>query len=374
MVNVINRPVESFAQVPNALFRNPDLKSRAVHVLGNLLTHNSGIDISVAFIATQTGLSKNTVCAALDDLVTAGYARRIPIAGKHGQFARNDYEVDCDKIVADGKRAEANRKKKPSSNPSQNLGTVETPSQNLGQATVANIGTGPSQNLGPIEEHLLEDQGGEDQAQNQAAHTGTAAGDTAADAPQTKQDEAAGVAATPPAEHAGTAAIIQDATASENERQAQASMDAAVDASLATIAVDDSERLEEPNPRHCKKHAYIADPPKCRGCERARLAIEAAEKEAAKQARLERERIRNQAAACPTCDHNGRRPSINPNTGLETEVVCNHTPHDAQDAAAANARRAHTTTIAQPAENLDGAAGAAAAFLAKLRTTTTAAA
>lgn len=329
MVNIINRPADSFAQIPNALFRNPNLKSRAVHVMGNLLTHSSGQDVSIAFIAKQTGLSKNTVCAALDDLVKAGYAVRVPVPGEHGQFDRNDYQIDCDKIVADGKEAEKARNQNRRSTPSQNLRHGGSPSQNLGQATVAKFGIGPSQNLGRIEDQL-ENKGGEDARAHASAGDDKPETTTAGTTPPKNQDVITAMEVAPP------------------------------------TAGDDK---PVPYPWHCDEHAHVRDVPgACRACAEARRAYDHAAVQAT-HAREQQRRAENAAArTCPTCKGTNQRVGINPNTGMEYPAVCHHTAADhAAHTEALNARTPRKPAALPDADTLEGAAAAAAAHLASRR-------
>lgn len=85
---------DHFYQAPNSLARTPGIKSRAVHVMSNLLTHDPGFEISTRIISEQTGLSKPTVMAALDDLAELGFLTRIRVPGEQGRFDSFDYELD----------------------------------------------------------------------------------------------------------------------------------------------------------------------------------------------------------------------------------------------------------------------------------------
>ena len=99
-INIIGKIEDHFAQIPNVVFRNPDLPPRAVVVLGNILTHTARYQLTVRTIAEQTGMSKTTVVTALKDLTERGYITRTEVPGAPGQFTSHDYTVNVWQILA----------------------------------------------------------------------------------------------------------------------------------------------------------------------------------------------------------------------------------------------------------------------------------
>ncbi|XOJ10537.1 helix-turn-helix domain-containing protein [Corynebacterium striatum] len=67
---------DNFTLIPNDIFRDPDISPRAVKVYGFLRSHTSGFRINVRGIATQMGMGKNSVNAAIQELENAGYIAR----------------------------------------------------------------------------------------------------------------------------------------------------------------------------------------------------------------------------------------------------------------------------------------------------------
>ena len=92
-VELVESLSDHFVQLPNAVFRDPELRSRAIHVLGNIASHRAGFKISAQSIANSTGLSKRTVLAALQDLIECGYVERFTIPGDDGKFPSYRYRV-----------------------------------------------------------------------------------------------------------------------------------------------------------------------------------------------------------------------------------------------------------------------------------------
>lgn len=104
-------------------------------------------------------------------------------------------------------------------------------------------------------------------------------------------------------------------------------------------------------PEHCAKHAGVAVPPNCNKCKTQRLAYADAERrERDAKTQRDRERARN-AAGCAVCNGSKYHLAINPRTGIEYEVVCNHTQHDQRqhdEALAAKGRNDDVASTQQP--------------------------
>ena len=99
MIHVTGKIEDHFAQIPNVVFRNPQLTPRAVVVLGNILTHSDRFTLTTTIIAEQTGMNRKTVTAALDDLEQIGYITRHKNPPQGGRFAPDDYEVNIWRIM-----------------------------------------------------------------------------------------------------------------------------------------------------------------------------------------------------------------------------------------------------------------------------------
>lgn len=92
-IEIVGGLIDQYVQVPNDIFRTPGIKSRAVHVYGNLRSNRSGWETNTRRVAEVTGLSHNTVMAAINDLIDLGYVERIEIPGEGGQFSSYKYRV-----------------------------------------------------------------------------------------------------------------------------------------------------------------------------------------------------------------------------------------------------------------------------------------
>lgn len=128
-IEIMGGVMDHYTQIPNEIFRNPSLKSRAVHVFGNLRSNRSGWKTSIRNVAASTGLNKETVMNAIHDLMDAGYITRTPVPGKNGQFDTYKYQV------YDVPRPENPDRPDPSGK------SVQAPSGNSGQGTVRKIRT-----------------------------------------------------------------------------------------------------------------------------------------------------------------------------------------------------------------------------------------
>ena len=92
-IEIVGGLMEHYTQVPNEIFRTPGIRSRAVHVFGNLRSHRSGWKTNIRNVAQSTGLSNNTVMAAINDLIELGYIERQELPGARGRFATYKYRV-----------------------------------------------------------------------------------------------------------------------------------------------------------------------------------------------------------------------------------------------------------------------------------------
>ena len=92
-IEIVGGLLDHYTPVPNDLFRTPGIKSRAVHVYGNLRSNRSGWKTNTRNVAESTGLNRRTVMDAINDLIELGYVERVAIAGKDGEFASYKYRV-----------------------------------------------------------------------------------------------------------------------------------------------------------------------------------------------------------------------------------------------------------------------------------------
>lgn len=120
MIHVTGKIEDHFAQIPNVVFRNPELSPRAVVVLGNILTHTERFTLTTTVIAEQTGMNRKTVAAALEDLEKIGYITRRKNPPENGRFAPDDYEVNIWHII---QSARAHRDQKTDTGHAQKLDT-----------------------------------------------------------------------------------------------------------------------------------------------------------------------------------------------------------------------------------------------------------
>ena len=92
-IEIVGGLLDHYVQLPNDIFRTPGIKSRAVHVYGNLRSNRSGWQTNTRQVAEVTGLSHNTVMSAINDLIELGYVERTEIPGEGGQFSSYKYRV-----------------------------------------------------------------------------------------------------------------------------------------------------------------------------------------------------------------------------------------------------------------------------------------
>lgn len=92
-IEIVGGLLDHYTPVPNDLFRTPGIKSRAVHVYGNLRSNRSGWKTNTRNVAESTGLNRRTVMDAINDLIELGYVERIATAGKDGEFSSYKYRV-----------------------------------------------------------------------------------------------------------------------------------------------------------------------------------------------------------------------------------------------------------------------------------------
>lgn len=92
-IEIVGGLLDHYVQLPNDIFRTPGIKSRAVHVYGNLRSNRTGWQTNTRQVAEVTGLSHNTVMSAINDLIELGYVERTEIPGEGGQFSSYRYRV-----------------------------------------------------------------------------------------------------------------------------------------------------------------------------------------------------------------------------------------------------------------------------------------
>ena len=92
-IEIVGGLLDHYVQLPNDIFRTPGIKSRAVHVYGNLRSNRSGWQTNTRQVAEITGLSHNTVMSAINDLIELGYVERVEVPGEGGRFPSYKYRV-----------------------------------------------------------------------------------------------------------------------------------------------------------------------------------------------------------------------------------------------------------------------------------------
>ena len=92
-IEIVSGLLDHYTPIPNDMFRTPGIKSRAIHVFGNMRSNRSGWKTNTRAVAESTGLNRKTVMDALNDLIEMGYVERIMVPGVAGQFATYKYRV-----------------------------------------------------------------------------------------------------------------------------------------------------------------------------------------------------------------------------------------------------------------------------------------
>lgn len=151
-VELVESLSDHFVQLPNAVFRDPELRSRAIHVLGNIASHRAGFKISAQSIANSTGLSKRTVLAALQDLIECGYVERFTIPGDDGKFPSYRYRVrlsPVQKVTSmPGAESEPGRGAKNAPGPGAKNAPLKNTNENTNENTPLNPPEGEKQRRG----------------------------------------------------------------------------------------------------------------------------------------------------------------------------------------------------------------------------------
>lgn len=87
------RPEDNYTLISNDLMRDPDLSDRAKAVYLYMRSHRDGWNLNTEKIAKALGRSRNTVMAAVNDLIAAGYVERIQGRINDGMFGTVEYVV-----------------------------------------------------------------------------------------------------------------------------------------------------------------------------------------------------------------------------------------------------------------------------------------
>lgn len=77
----------------NDFARDPLISPRACKVYIYLVSHSEGWEVTVRTVAKATGMGKNTVAAALQDLEQAGFIKRTRVKDEKGLFAGVEYLI-----------------------------------------------------------------------------------------------------------------------------------------------------------------------------------------------------------------------------------------------------------------------------------------
>lgn len=131
------RPEDDFTLVSNTLMRDPKLPDRAKAVYLFMRSHRTGWALSTSMISEALNRSRNTVMAAINDLIDAGYVERVQGRISDGKFGVVEYVVHS---VPRGAKSEQRVES------AQNL---NTPCSKSEQDGAQNLNT-PCSNIAPV--------------------------------------------------------------------------------------------------------------------------------------------------------------------------------------------------------------------------------
>jgi len=84
-----------FTQIPNAWLRDDRLGFRAIGVLGMLMSHEAGYEISLKSIAGRSKDGISAIRTAVEELEAYGYLRREQMRASNGRLSHTNWEL-CD--------------------------------------------------------------------------------------------------------------------------------------------------------------------------------------------------------------------------------------------------------------------------------------
>lgn len=98
---------ENFTQIPNEYLRDKRLSLAAIGLLGQLLSHRPGWEITQENLAKANNVGRDAIRTLINQLVDAGYLRRSDKRQRNsaGQLAGYDY-VTCDPMLGEPTLAE----------------------------------------------------------------------------------------------------------------------------------------------------------------------------------------------------------------------------------------------------------------------------
>ena len=92
-LRVVRNLRDNFTMIDNDFARNPKVSARAARLFIYLASHNTGWKLSIPATIKATGMGRNTVFGALNDLRELGYVKRYQIVDADNRFAGKEYQV-----------------------------------------------------------------------------------------------------------------------------------------------------------------------------------------------------------------------------------------------------------------------------------------
>lgn len=92
-LRIVRNLRDNFAIIDNDFARNPDVSPRAARLFIYLASHSTGWKLSITATMNATGMGRNTVFSALNDLRELGYVKRYQLIGEGDRFAGTEYQV-----------------------------------------------------------------------------------------------------------------------------------------------------------------------------------------------------------------------------------------------------------------------------------------
>lgn len=92
-IEIVSGIKDHYTMIPNEIARAKDVSPRAIKVYCFLRSHSAGFRVNVRGIATQLGMGKNSVNAAINDLENLGYVRREWLESDNGLREGIRYKV-----------------------------------------------------------------------------------------------------------------------------------------------------------------------------------------------------------------------------------------------------------------------------------------
>lgn len=106
-LTIVGRLTDQFTMVSNDFARDPSIPPRAKALFIYLSSHADGWRLSINAAAKATGMGRNTIYKALDDLRSAGYVTRTQMVDEAGLFAGVEYRIHAQQLPAEERDTDA---------------------------------------------------------------------------------------------------------------------------------------------------------------------------------------------------------------------------------------------------------------------------